>query len=481
MIIIVFKDKIKNMRKYILLLILLLSLFQTTYALEIAYPPIGAYTITKDSGFLEYVAYGVMMLIAIAIVLVVMVMIWAGINFIVAGGDPGKVSQAKEMIFNAFVGTVLLLSFYWILNTINKSIIDDPKPPIIDPCSMGGIIVTINNGTEDIITCFNQSISKIQGDIIGAKWDFEEGQVKEVWAFPDEDYKGGGTPIFQTAIGVNCCDKGTLTKGTSLIPAFPALAGAKSIYIIDRKIGFYFYDEEDFGVNKELPFYTLKSIKNINETDRPTFDNKASSFSVVCPDLGMFCDMDFQAIIFENAGYSGKCSFVGSPYSSSLNTPDGVTDSIVNEGKYIGNKKMSSIIVYKENKDGVDQGTIELFNSLGCNEGDSEYHSKCPIEISKYSSTRINMRTLESIPAGDFPTEGGCPDWDPDSYIQSIRIPDGKGAVVVVGTNGTCAYFDITSVTQGGTCVGDLRGTGVYEGGSWLGVRPEEVIVLPTN
>lgn len=449
--------------------------------MEVAYPDIGSFKITKDSEFIDYVAYGVVMLIAIAIVLVVMVMIWAGINFIVAGGDPGKVSQAKEMIFNAFVGTVLLLSFYWILNTINKSIIDDPKPPIIDPCSMGGIIVTINNGTEDIITCFNQSISKIQGDIIGAKWDFEEGQVKEVWAFPDEDYKGGGTPIFQTAIGVNCCDKGTLTKGTSLIPAFPALAGAKSIYIIDRKIGFYFYDEEDFGVNKELPFYTLKSIKNINETDRPTFDNKASSFSVVCPDLGMFCDMDFQAIIFENAGYSGKCSFVGSPYSSSLNTPDGVTDSIVNEGKYIGNKKMSSIIVYKENKDGVDQGTIELFNSLGCNEGDSEYHSKCPIEISKYSSTRINMRTLESIPAGDFPTEGGCPDWDPDSYIQSIRIPDGKGAVVVVGTNGTCAYFDITSVTQGGTCVGDLRGTGVYEGGSWLGVRPEEVIVLPTN
>jgi len=476
MIIIVSKDKIKNMRKYILLLILLLSLFQTTYALEIAYPPIGAYTITKDSGFLEYVAYGVMMLIAIAIVLVVMVMIWAGINFIVAGGDPGKVSQAKEMIFNAFVGTVLLLSFYWILNTINKSIIDDPKPPIIDPCSMGGIIVTINNGTEDITTCFNQSISKIQGDIIDAKWDFEEGQVKEVWSFPDEDYKGGGTPIFQTAIDGKCCDPGTMAKGTPI-----PLTGAKSIYIIDRKIGFYFYDKEDFGINKEIPFYTSQSIKNINETDRSTFDNKASSFSVVCPDLGMFCDMDFQAIIFENAGYSGKCSFVGSPYSSSLNTPDGVTDSIVNEGKYIGNKKMSSIIVYKENKDGVDQGTIELFNSLGCNEGDSEYHSKCPIEISKYSSTRINMRTLESIPAGDFPTEGGCPDWDPDSYIQSIRIPDGKGAVVVVGTNGTCAYFDITSVTQGGTCVGDLRGTGVYEGGSWLGVRPEEVIVLPTN
>ncbi|MBP6914213.1 hypothetical protein KBB74_01835 [Candidatus Parcubacteria bacterium] len=472
------------MRKYILLLIILLSLFQVTYAaMEVAYPEIGDYTITEDSEFIDYVAYGVMMLIAIAIVLVVMVMIWAGINFIVAGGDPGKVSQAKEMMVNALVGVTLLLSFYWILDTINPDIIDKPGNPKIDPCSMGGIIVTINNGTEDIITCFNQSISKIQGDIIGAKWDFEEGQVKEVWAFPDEDYKGGGTPIFQTAIGVNCCDKGTLTKGTSLIPAFPALAGAKSIYIIDRKIGFYFYDEEDFGVNKELPFYTLKSIKNINETDRPTFDNKASSFSVVCPESGGVCNMKYKAVIFENANYSGECSFLGAPYSSSLITPDVATDKTVNyKGNYIGNKKMSSVVVYKENQDGVDQGRIILYNSLGCNEGDSEYHSKCPIEISKYSSTRINMRTLESVPAGDFPTEGGCPDWDPDSYIQSIRIPDGKGAVVVVGTNGTCAYFDITSVTQGGTCVGDLRGTGVYEGGSWLfGTRPEEVIVLPTN
>jgi len=471
MIIIVSKDKIKNMRKYILLLILLLSLFQTTYALEIAYPPIGAYTITKDSGFLEYVAYGVMMLIAIAIVLVVMVMIWAGINFIVAGGDPGKVSQAKEMIFNAFVGTVLLLSFYWILNTINKSIIDDIDPPIIDPCSMGGIIVTINNGTEDITTCFNQSISKIQGDIIDAKWDFEEGQVKEVWAFPDEDYKGGGTPIFQTAIDSDCCGTGTMAKGTVI-----DLTGAKSIYIIDRKIGFYFYDEEDFGVNKELPFYTLKSIKNINETDRPTFDNKASSFSVVCPESGGVCNMKYKAVIFENANYSGECSFLGAPYSSNLITPDVATDKAVNyKGNYIGNKKMSSVVVYKENQDGVDQGRIILYNSLGCNKGDSDYHSMCEIDIAKYQSSRIDMTDSGSVPAE-------CPDWEADSYIQSIEIPDGKGAVVVVAKNGTCAYFDSASITQGGNCFGDLRGTGVYEGGSWLfGTRPKEVIVLPTN
>ena len=470
------------MKKYILLLILLLSLFQTTYAaMEVAYPEIGGYTITEDSEFIDYVAYGVMMLIAIAIVLVVMVMIWAGINFIVAGGDPGKVSQAKEIMVNALVGVTLLLSFYWILDTINPDIIDKPGNPKIDPCSMGGIIVTINNGTEDITTCFNQSISKIQGDIVEAKWDFEEGQVKEVWSFPDEDYKGGGTPVFQTAIDSDCCGTGTMAKGTAI--DIEKLAGAKSIYIIDRKIGFYFYDKEDFGINKELPFYTLKSIKNINETDHSTFDNKASSFSVVCPESGGVCNMKYKAVIFENANYSGKCSFLGAPYSSNLNTPDVATDKDVNyKGNYIGNKKMSSVVVYKENQDGVDQGRIILYNSLGCNKGDSDYHSMCEIDIAKYQSVRINMRTLDSIPAGNFPTEDGCPDWEADSYIQSIEIPDGKGAVVVVAENGTCAYFDSASITQGGNCFGDLRGTGVYEGGSWLfGTRPEEVIVLPTN
>lgn len=48
--------------------------------------------------------------------------IWGGIKYILAAGDPGKLSSAKTIIQNALIGLLLALSAVAILNLITSNI-----------------------------------------------------------------------------------------------------------------------------------------------------------------------------------------------------------------------------------------------------------------------------------------------------------------------------------------------------------------------
>lgn len=48
--------------------------------------------------------------------------IWAGFKYIMSGGDPGKVAQAKKMIISAVIGVVIALAAGVITDTIIKVI-----------------------------------------------------------------------------------------------------------------------------------------------------------------------------------------------------------------------------------------------------------------------------------------------------------------------------------------------------------------------
>lgn len=468
----------KNMKKYILLILLFLFFFQVAYALENIYPEIkipgGTYTINENSSLGDYVAYALVMIIIMATVILLMVLMWAGVNFIMSGGDPGRISKAKEMAINGFVGMIILLSFYLILNSINPGIIDVVEPNLGE-CSEGGILLALKDGTNTIKTCISQSNGKIEKEIIEAKWFFDRGQVKEVWAFDDYDFKGNATSIFQDGVGGSsaCMPREDYSKEGDV----SGLVGKKSIYIIPRLHGFYFYDKTNYGINSYTPFFVSQSVSNIADK-YPGFDNKASSFSTIqatseITGLTYTCNIHPKAIIFEEANYSGKCSLLYSSKSSSLQAPSELPDQ--GNNTYIGNNKMSSIIVYNIDKDkeyDSDKGRIILYNALACPESDVSggLLSKCEIKISAHHSIVLEMNDIKTI----------CPDWDLNSYIQSIRIPDGKGAVIIMTGNGNCAYFDKSKVNSA-NCIIDLREHGISSEGTDLGIKPNKIIVIPTN
>ncbi len=49
--------------------------------------------------------------------------LWAGLLWFTAAGRPGPISQAKDKMFNALIGAIILLASYLILNTINPDLV----------------------------------------------------------------------------------------------------------------------------------------------------------------------------------------------------------------------------------------------------------------------------------------------------------------------------------------------------------------------
>lgn len=114
-------------------------------ALEIVYPRIPGYTTEKVvfSGLPEYVDYIFRFSVIIIGLIVLGVLIYSGIQYLTSAGNPEKLKNAKQGIFSAFLGAIILLSAYLIFNTINPelTILEPPEPKIIEPTVEPGIYI----------------------------------------------------------------------------------------------------------------------------------------------------------------------------------------------------------------------------------------------------------------------------------------------------------------------------------------------------
>jgi len=124
--------KIKMNKKIIKIFILfsLISLFLAfsfTLAqerkLELEYPEVaGLKPETVQTDLPEYVRY-IFNLAILAVGLILFgVIIWGGILYLISTGQPAKLKEAKDRILAGFLGTILLLSSYIILTTINPQL-----------------------------------------------------------------------------------------------------------------------------------------------------------------------------------------------------------------------------------------------------------------------------------------------------------------------------------------------------------------------
>lgn len=100
------------------------GVFKCVRALEIVYPNIPGTTIpeTVATGLPAYVNYLFRLSIIIIGFVILGVLVYSGVRYLTSTGDPAKMSDAREGIFSAFLGTVILLSAYLIFNTINPQL-----------------------------------------------------------------------------------------------------------------------------------------------------------------------------------------------------------------------------------------------------------------------------------------------------------------------------------------------------------------------
>ncbi len=84
--------------------------------------------IAKD-GLLPYVAIVIKFVTVSIIIIGVIMIVVGGFTYMTAGGDSGKLGQAKTFIGAALLGIILALASYLILNTISPQFTSDLKEP----------------------------------------------------------------------------------------------------------------------------------------------------------------------------------------------------------------------------------------------------------------------------------------------------------------------------------------------------------------
>ena len=74
-------------------------------------------------------------LLTIAGLAAFIMIVWGGVNYLTSAGDPTKTKDAKNQIFAAILGLIILFSSWMILNTINPDLVNirepTPTPPLV--------------------------------------------------------------------------------------------------------------------------------------------------------------------------------------------------------------------------------------------------------------------------------------------------------------------------------------------------------------
>ncbi|MBI4599710.1 hypothetical protein HY732_02190 [Candidatus Uhrbacteria bacterium] len=83
----------------------------------------GGNEILECTGIARYIGIVYQWAVAFAAVLAVLAFTYAGVLWLIAGGDSGKVTESKKVMGNAIIGLLLALGSYVLLNAINPNLV----------------------------------------------------------------------------------------------------------------------------------------------------------------------------------------------------------------------------------------------------------------------------------------------------------------------------------------------------------------------
>ncbi len=89
---------------------------------EVTYPEIASKTVTTTTSLPEYIIYMFNLAVIIGVLIVIGVVVFGGFLYLTSAGNPSQMREAKSRIFNGFLGLIILLASYLILNTINPQL-----------------------------------------------------------------------------------------------------------------------------------------------------------------------------------------------------------------------------------------------------------------------------------------------------------------------------------------------------------------------
>lgn len=112
---------LKNL--FLIPLILYCLLLPTiSLALELQYPEFGGYRIETNMDINQLIAWFYYFIVATAGFAAFVMLVWGGFTWLTSIGNPTRISDAKDRIFKAILGLLLILASYLILQIINPDL-----------------------------------------------------------------------------------------------------------------------------------------------------------------------------------------------------------------------------------------------------------------------------------------------------------------------------------------------------------------------
>lgn len=428
---------------------------QAVFAAEIKYPEIFGQKITAQTTTAGFAIYFFSLAVALGAVLVFVVIVLAGLDFVMAGGEPAKISSAKKKIMGAFIGLILLYSSYLILKTIN--------PDLLNPKDTGLSCDNLlkNEATKNMPICIDR-VKTIEGEeikksemtlessknlsladgekIVIRKYD----NVKEIWTFVEENYQGQATKLYDNK------DASFPKEITNAV---------KSFKIIINQEGVYLYDKTGFGVEDGLNAPLFLNTSSVDLTNQ-SFFKKTKSIEIVAPRETLEKTKP-QAIFFPQARHRGECFALQGNQITDLN--------VVKFNNVSFGYNLASVIIFNSKESEQDLGSVTFYTTKNCileSSGSSggaqtEEIKECNIPI----TSKLENELISAKCGAGF-------------IIKSFRIT-GPGGVVLINDKNYCQYWDSKDLVSG-NCIYNIETSDVSSPNP-QGSKPVQYMIFPVE
>lgn len=116
----------KNKIKFLIIalaLFLLIPGISSALELNLKYPSFGGFDLNVNQDLNEIIAWFYYFVITISGIAVFAMLVWGGFTWLTSTGDPSKIADARDRIYSAFLGLVIILASYLIMKTINPDLV----------------------------------------------------------------------------------------------------------------------------------------------------------------------------------------------------------------------------------------------------------------------------------------------------------------------------------------------------------------------
>ncbi len=309
-----------------LLIFLLSSVFIAGFCLaaerglEIEYPSLpGVETpTTVKTALPDFIRYFFTFSIIIAGVLAFGAIVLGGIRYLTSAGAAAAMSDAKDQITSGFLGVIILLSSFLILNTINPQLILPEKPPLT-PTESGVRIYSNTDNCGETAIDEDKEINSMkvfqnlpvfkkerEGEIVldwGSDGEYQIESVEflcgpeelTVEIFPEEDFSG--TPYLLDY------EESEYIEGITHCEDFSSSTDHRSIKLDWHIPGVYLYAEDD--CSDEPKIYQASS------DTLPDFDNRTQAIKLIGGDydasLGKY-QIRYGVALHEHENHQGRAA-----------------------------------------------------------------------------------------------------------------------------------------------------------------------------